>query len=243
MRINADTLKPLSEAEEQKRLVDELCTEETYYFIARTYSELCAQFGYVNYRLLPWQNHNSPAYKKRITEIKKLIEITVELGVPFLVYMRAQFEQQLPFLKRYGLKYVPLRHMTSERGRVSYQHYKWKIDAKYVLRQDKAQYFNAAQLDVRRSLEESMKTFAERLPLLPALTDVEVIAELDALARLGRVSNIYVFTSRFGGATPFLAAMTKAVSKKLLDKSTLETIKRTKDELLPLFSATVREYL
>ena len=243
MRINSDILTPLSEAEEQKRLVDELCTEETYYFIARVYGELCAQYGYPNYRLIPWSNHTSPAYKKRINEIRKLIEVTVELGVPFLVYMRAQFEQQLPFLKRYGLEYVPLRRMTSERGRTSFQHWQRKIDAKYVLRQDKAQYFNATQLNVRRSLEESMTMLAERLPHLLAITDVEVIAELDALARLGRVSNIYVFTSRFGGATPFLAGLTRAVSKKLLDRNTLETIRRTKDELLPLFSATVREYL
>lgn len=243
MRINSDILTPLSEAEEQKRLVDELCTEETYYFIARVYSEICAQFGRANYRLLPWKNKDTTAYKKRIAEIKKLIEITVEIGVPFAVYIRAQFEQQLPFLKRFGLKNVPLRNMISERGKTSYQYYKRKIDAKYVLRQDKAQYFNATQLDVRRSLEESMTTFAERLPLLPQLTDGEAIEELDALARLGRVSNLYVFTSRFGRATTFLSDMTKAVSKKLLDRHTLEMVRKTREELLPSFSARVREYL
>lgn len=243
MRINSDILKPLTEAEQQERLIDELCTEETYYFIARVYSDLCVQHGAGIYKLLPWKDHNTAARKKRIAEIKKLIRISVELGVPFTKYMRAQFEQQLPFLTRAGLNYVPLRNMISKHGRLSYGYYEERIARTYTRSEDKEQYFTADQLNIRKSLEESMAALASRLQYVANLTELEVVEELDALARRGRVSNLYVFSHRLSGGTRYLKEVSDAVAKKLLDKKTLEKINKVREELLPKFSQHLREYI
>ena len=263
MKINSDIFQTITPAEEQERLVEELCTEETYYFIARVYSDLCLEYGAGIYRILPWKNVNSDVYRKRIEQIKKLISITVALGVPFAVYMRAQFEQQLPFLKsRFGLNHVPLRNMISERGKESYKHYRWKLNSKYVLSDDKAQYYNEVQLNIKRSLEESMQVMAERLEANikqslagsiqaladsldsgHSLTEQEVIEELDSLARRGRVSNLYVFNHPLGRRTQFLKEVSDAVAKKLLDKKSLEKVKKVYAELLEGFSEGVKEYL
>jgi len=263
MQINSDIFQTISSAEEQERLVEELCIPETYYFIARVYSDLCLQYGAGPYCLLPWKNTDSDKYQKRIEQIKKLISITVALGVPFSVYMRAQFEQQLPFLKsRFGLKHVPLKSMISERGKESYKHYRWKLNDKYVLSDDKTQYFNEVQLNIKRSLEESMKVMAEQLEAnikqslegsmqtlannldsRHSLTELKVIEELDSLARRGRVSNLYVFNHQLGRRTQFLKEVSDAVAKKLLDKKSLEKVKKVYQELLEGFSEGIKEYL
>lgn len=139
--------------------------------------------------------------EKRFAQIRKLIQIAADLGVPEEVYIKAQFEQQMKWLEPRGLKYVPFANLISERAVREFEKYRERIEGSYSDKTAKKEFYSTQALDIRKAVEDSATKLYNRLKCVKGLigdkgfTDSLVLTELETMVRAGMISNIYLYVS------------------------------------------------
>ncbi|GAH12927.1 unnamed protein product, partial [marine sediment metagenome] len=77
-------------------------------------------------------------YEKQLDQIRKLIKICLKHNTPFHVYMRAQFEILVPWMKKTGKSpWVSFGMMISPNGEDRFEEWKQKKENQYFYRKEK----------------------------------------------------------------------------------------------------------
>jgi len=180
--------------------------------------------------------------EKRLTQIRKLIHIVADLGVPVEVYIKAQFEQQMVWLSKRGLDYVPFANLISAKAANWFADYKKRIDESFDTDARKKKFYSTQELDIRHAIQESITKFYNRLERVKALTGTlaidTVLKEMETMIRAGMISNIYLTTLPPSACetSEYLSAMREKTDKilssfdrKAADKIRKEVIKNFED--------------
>jgi hypothetical protein len=172
--------------------------------------------------------------EKRFAQLRKLIQIAADLGVPEEVYIKAQFEQQMKWLEPRGLKYVPFANLITERAVEEFEKYKERIDGSYSDRTAKKEFYSTQALDVRKAVEDSIAKLYYRLLAVKKYKGEVTIAlaqtELETMAKAGMISNIYLYVSALASPSDseYLTDKWKEADRKLssFDKTAAAKIKK-----------------
>lgn len=137
--------------------------------------------------------------EKRFAQLRKLIQIAADLGVPEEVYIKAQFEQQMKWLEPRGLKYVPFANLITERAVGEFEKYKERIDKSYSDKTARKEFYSTQALDIRKAVEDSIAKLYYRLKAVQKykgeITTMLASTELEAMVKAGMISNIYLYVS------------------------------------------------
>jgi len=197
MEINSG-FKILDEEEERVKLLKTLMTDDTYRFIACLYEEKVREYIGGFYQYLPRKNTGTKKYRKRIEQIQKFIIIAVNLGVPFDVYLRAQFEQQMPFFSTF-MRYVPFVNLTTEKAIQHFETWRQRVHESYISsKQRREAFFKGPYASLEKEVKGSILSFYKRLETVVQTEGYGVldrnfaIEELEGLSRRGTVADIYV---------------------------------------------------
>lgn len=164
--------------------------------------------------------------EKRLEQIRKLITIISDLGVPIETYIEIQFDEQMPFLKTRGLKYVPFANLISERAVKRFKEHGSAGKEPY----------SALFLDVRKSVEDSANEMCNRLKALlksDKLNEQLAIKEAEVMVRAGVITKVYIYVSPLAncGKSTYLDEIWIMVNKRLNDFEKKEAL-RTKANFL-----------
>ena len=172
--------------------------------------------------------------EKRFAQLRKLIQIAADLGVPEEVYIKAQFEQQMKWLEPRGLKYVPFANLISERAVKEFEKYKERIDGSYSDKTARKEFYSTQALDVRKAVCDSATKLYNRLLVvkehLGDITINDAQRELETMVRAGMISNIYLYVSVLASPSDseYLTDRWKEADRKLssFDKAAAAKIRR-----------------
>lgn len=240
IEVKKDFFKKLDRDEERKAFLADIESEEACRRVASLYSRYVFKWSRRQaYFLTP--NMKKEKREKHLKQLKQFIRITLDLGVVHEVYMKAQFEEQMPFLQTRGLQYVPFANLISQKAIERFKKYKERIDASYSTKDArKEEFYSVDTLRIRKAVVESIERFYDRLKRLKELTNkitIDVaLKELEVMTRANMMSNIYIFVSPIAlhPSTAYLEALYCEVTKKLSDYEKKEA-KRVRKEALENF--------
>lgn len=201
----------------------------THLGVAFLYSQMVHRASGNRINFLP-RDKQSKKYIGKVAQIRRLIEICVELGTTFEKYMQVQFQELTPWLKKTrGMLYPPFNMLISDGAVKRYKEWETKNLDRYVSSKERQKATVATQLNYKKSLETSAEKFYQRLKLVG--TD-SVLAELTMYARLGKLTALYIFSHPLvdGNSNPFLEEQKKAVGK-LLRPEEKELVYKLRKEL------------
>lgn len=223
MKINKKLFDKVDTEVEKKKLLDELLNERTYIQIAILYQQLVLSYGKKRIWFLS-PNQSTKIKETKTNQIIKLIKIVVDLGVMPEVYMRAQFESLIGWIRKVNPKlgYVPFTSMLTDKAIERFNKWDERQDKRYS-RKDKrrvTEFFKTEVVDIGGSTAQSARTFYKKLLRLRKLGKLNrkyVFEELELMARGGALSNIYVWSNplTLESGSPFLLEMYADVNKKL----------------------------
>lgn len=243
--IGKGIFKHLIKEEERKALTSNIESEEACKRVASLYSRYVNKYSGRNSFFLT-NRLSKPVREKRLEQIRKLIRIANDLGVPVEVYIKAQFEEQMVFLRTRGLRHVPFANLISDNAVRRFDKYKERIDLSYST--DKARkeaFYSTDTLKVREAIQNSMEKFYARLERVKkSLGTLEIaiaIIELEVMAKANQLSNIYIYCSPLVevGGSEYLSELWAEVDKKLNEFEKKEAslvrkefLKNYKDEII-----------
>lgn len=172
--------------------------------------------------------------EKRFAQLRKLIQIAADLGVPEEVYIKAQFEQQMKWLEPRGLKYVPFANLISERAVAEFEKYRERIDKSYSDETARKEFYSTQALDVRKAVYDSAMKLYHRLVVVKEhqgeITINDAQTELETMVKAGMISNIYLYVSVLASPSDseYLTDKWKEADRKLssFDKQAATKIKK-----------------
>jgi len=229
MPTNKDLFKSFNSLEEQERVIKELTTEKTIYHISRLYEDLVEHHRGVPYRFLPWKNIDSDEYKKKLALIERFIRAVVEVGATFDQYMRAQFEQQMPYMKKLGMSFVPFRNMCTDRAKQRWFEYQLRVSESYLKKHEQRDYFRRTGVDIEESLLASLEALVDEME--EGMSEDEMVRLVEGMARRAAVTELYVYTFPLKSKSAFLTTMAERVEKKL-DGHDRKQVAEVKAEIL-----------
>jgi len=161
-KINDSLFKKLDRDAEQKATISIIESEEACRQVAIIYSQYVFHWSKRQaFFLTP--RMGTDKREKRLSQIRKLIHIAADLGVPVEIYIKAQFEQQMVWLKRKGLNYVPFANLISQRAVEEFKRYKERIDKSHSAATAKKEFYSTQALNVRQSVQDSIAKLYYRL--------------------------------------------------------------------------------
>jgi len=178
--------------------------------------------------------------EKRLTQICKLIHIAADLGVPVEVYIKAQFEQQMVWLSKRGLDYVPFANLISAKAANWFADYKKRIDESFDTDAGRKEFYSTQELNIRHAIQESITKFYNRLERVKALTGTlaidTVLKEMETMIRAGMISNIYLIASPLVacGGSEYLSTM-REKAEKVLSSFDKEAARKIRKEVMKSF--------
>lgn len=247
IEIGRGFFKKLDREEERKATIDRLESEEACRRVASLYGQYVHKWSGRDAFFL--SNRLAEAKKqKRLGQIRQLIRIVADLGIPTEVYIKAQFEEQMPFLRTKRLKYVPFANLISQRAIERFKQYKKRIDSSYSEETKREEFYSTETLKVRKAVQESVKEFYECLKEIKdkgTLTMNVALKELETMARARMVSNIYIFVSPIASfpSSTYLSELRSTVAQKLNDFEKKEAIRVRKEVLEELDDQEMSEYV
>jgi len=183
---------------------------------------------------------------KRQEQLKRFIRITAKLGVSHDVYMKIQFEQMLPFLRKRGLNYVPFANLISQNAVNRFNEGIKRVKESHDSETGRKEIYSTKFLDIEESIKNSIKICSDRFAKILEFQDFtrllsieQVLKELEMLVRAGIVSNIYVYSLFTDNRTcsEFLKNICSDTEKKLnsyekdmVKKLRKEALKEVNDE-------------
>ena len=209
IEISKKFFSKIDREEESKHVEADLYSEQACKRVASIYSRFAEKWsGHDVYFLTSRMGRTKR--EKRIEQIKKLITIVSDLGVPVEVYIETQFDEQMPFLKTRGLTAVPFANLISVKA----------IKRFKDSNAGKADFSSALFMDVRKIIEDSADKMCNRLRVLLELDSLDeqaAIKEAEVMVRSGVISNIYIFTSPLAlcGKSQYLDEQWMVADKKL----------------------------
>jgi len=138
-------------------------------------------------------------YQKQVDQIRKFIRITLEQGAPFHVFMKAQFEILVPWMKKTGkVPWVSFSMLVSANAETRFLEWKKKKENQYFYRKEKTKaVYNLDVPQYRNMMIVSVNTLIHRLEFYSnhkGITEEVVLQELEMLARQGKLYDIYVWS-------------------------------------------------
>jgi len=239
--------KKLDSEEEYKATVAHLESEEACRRVASLYGQYVHKWSRRDAFFLS-KRLTEAKKQKRLAQIRKLIRIVADLGIPMEVYIKAQFEEQMPFLRTRKLTYVPFANLISQRAIDRFKQYKKRIDSSYGTETRREEFYSTDTLKIRKAVQESMKEFYE---CLKEIKDAGILSmnvalkELETMARARMVSNIYIFVSPIASfpSSTYLSELRSTVAQKLNDFEKKEAIRVRKEVLEELDDQEMSEYV
>jgi len=240
--IKKSFFKKLDRNAEQKATAPIIENEEACRQVAIVYSQYVNKWsGRQAFFLTP--RMSTEKREKRLSQIRRLIRIVADLGVPVEIYIKAQFEQQMVWLKKKGLNYVPFANLISQRAVEEFERYKSRIDKSHSADVAKKEFYSTQALNVRQSVHDSVTKFYYRLMAVKKIKGEMVVetalAELETMVRAGMITNIYLYVSPlanfFTESSQYLNDKWTEVDKKLssFDK---KTAVKTRKEIIENFA-------
>jgi len=167
---------------------------------------------------------NAKTRDKKLAQLKKLLNIAMDLGVSPEIYIKAQFEQQMGWLRKKGFTYVPFANLIADKAIERFKEYEARINSSYSSKEARRKEFYSTQtLDIEKSVADSMVKLYDRLVLIDSsvgeLSKQIVVTELVVMAKAAQVSNIYVYCSPLSGVGmhDYLDKIFDEMSEKLND--------------------------
>jgi len=172
---------------------EQLDNEATYKMVSDIYAEFVQKYsGRRSFYLSG--DKSSPQYKKKVSNIRALILICTELGVTFPVYMKIQFEMLKGWLQKKGMKFPTFPMLVTENAMLRYLEWEKKNQNQFESKKEAVNKLYEVNKDYRKSIFQSAEKFKERLEKFSLIDTHNAIKELEILARMGYVTNIYVYS-------------------------------------------------
>jgi len=236
MKIGKGLLKQI---DEDSLSTDELYSESTYKQIGQLYREALIRHTKKDRWFLAPQISEAER-KKRYEQIKKFIDICLEVEIPYDVAMDHQVRILTKFIKEKNLpmKYPLFNMLISENARKRLEGIKKDIARRYTGKARIEKTHKIQSLDIEKSLRESMgkvyNQFKRTKDFIGAVGEFEATQELEVMARAKFISNIYIYSSPLGEKTEFLK-QTKEDAGKRLSRQQKEAIVKIKKDLMSEF--------
>lgn len=232
MKIGKNLLK---QTDEDKLGTDELYSESTYRQIGQLYREALVRHTKKDRWFLAPQISEIER-KKRYRQIKKFIDICLEIGVPYDIAMDHQVRILTKFIKEKNVpvKYPLFAMLISDNARKRLEGIKKDIARRYTGKARIEETHIVQSLDIEKSLQESMRKIYDRFGRVLEIKESEAVIVLEIMARARLISNVYVYSSPLGGKTEFLKQI-KEDAKKHLSRQQKEAIVRIKEDLMNEF--------
>jgi hypothetical protein len=171
--------------------IRDLDNRETHIAVAATYAELVRKASGKTIYFLSG-DMESKKYRTKLEQVRKMIQICVDFGVTFEQYMQVQFDKLIPWLKRTkGLQYPPFNMLISDGAVTRFNEWQEKHGKQYESKKEARQALSPARINYFRSMFDSAEYFHERLQNVGT---ENVLQELEMLARLGKLTKLYIFT-------------------------------------------------
>jgi len=238
MKIGTNLFEPIDEEATKKQILKALDSESTYLNVAIVYEELVYAFAGKRIWFLP-PKASEAIKEKKMKQLRMFVEIAVEVGVPFEVYMKAQFEQLVPYLKKVNPKmpYPAFSYLLTEKAVDRFFEYRKRMKDSYIGRDRwTVEFYRTSYVDVVSSVRSSAQKFHNQLVKLKAalgtITPERALQELEVMARAGFVSNIYVYGSPIveGSESEYLVNLQAEAGGKLNEEQK-EAVKRVRKNL------------
>jgi len=205
------------------------------------------QSGRHAYLLTPRMNKKDR--EKRLAQIRKLIHIAADLGVSEEIYIKAQFEQQMIWLSKSGLNYVPFINLISQKAAKWFTDYKERIDKSYDLDARKKEFYSTEMVNIRQAIQDSISKFYDRLKrvkfILEEITIDTALMEMEIMVRAGMISNIYLMVSPLVACegSEFLSIMRDKAEKILSSFDKTAAVKIRKELMEKFDDKEILEYV
>lgn len=238
MKINKSLFKEIDKKAGKQILLQSLMNESSFIQIALQYQSFVQKYANKQIWFLS-PRQSTKVRENKIQQIKKLIGITVDLGIAPEIYMRAQFEQLMGWIKKTrpnGLTYLPFSWMLTEKAITRFETFSKRIENSYHPKQAAKEFFKTQTIDIGGSASRSAKTFYDalvRIKQFEQLTFELAVSELEIAARTGLVSNVYVYCSPLvrKSDNQYLKKIQRAVDRKLTPVQK-ESMKRVRSTIL-----------
>jgi len=177
-------------------------------------------------------------YEKQLEQIRRFVKICLKQGVPFHVYMKAQFEILVPWAKKTGKNpWVSFSMLTSDKSIKRFEDWKKKKENQYFYRKEKTKaVYNLEVPKYRSMLIKSVNALIHRLEFYlkdgVEITEEIAIKELELLTRQGKLYDIYVWSHPLvpgSGSKDLLEA--KQHAEEALTKDEKEIILKIRKEV------------
>jgi len=236
VEISKKFFSKIDREEESKHVEADLYSEQACKRVASIYSRFAEKWsGHDVYFLTP--RMGQAKREKRIEQIKKLIMIVSDLGVPVDIYIETQFDELMPFLKTRGT-IVQFSNLISVKAIKRFKDSKaGKTDSS-----------SALLIDVRKIIEDSADKMCNRLRVLLELDSLDeqaAVKEAEVMVRSGVISNIYIFTSPLAlcGKSQYLDEQWMVADKKLNKFEKKEAVRVRAEFLKKVDDARIAKYV
>lgn len=216
MRITSKIFES-SDLETKKTL---LHNTQVYHQIGELYEKFVFEFS--NKRIWFLTNRmKDDTLRKKYKQCGQLVDIALELNVPFDVYIKVQFEILTPFLKKQNL-HPQFVHLISPRAVERFKSHIPKLKERFTGTSWMDRYTKGSFVDVRKSVVDSAERFYERLKIVKCSSGDSfnvfiVLKEFERMARAGILSNVYVWSSPLQCDIEFIKTLQEKTAAKMTD--------------------------
>lgn len=178
--------------------------------------------------------------EKRFEQIRKFVDLCLEIGLPFDVAMDNQVRVLVKFIREKGMsmKYPPFAMLVSENAKKRLGWIRDGIARRYTGQARTKEFFQPQTLDLEKSLRESIQKIYDRFRTIKAtvgrLEKPVAVFELERLARSRMVTKVYIYSSPLNTESEFLTTILKEAEGKLSGKQ--------KDSIIEIKTKLVDEY-
>jgi hypothetical protein len=187
----------------ENRIISELIDNETTYrFVAEIYSGFVrTASGIEFFRFLPI-DITSANYKKKIEQVRKLLFICLRLSASPEIFIKAQFEMLMPYLKQTNTPYVPFHVMLTDKAVQRYNKYITQTKNKYEVKTEGIrEILRISKVDYEKIIRDSITNIQRRISVYKknqiTIAPDLISKDVEMLARSGMISEIYIYSSDF----------------------------------------------
>ena len=238
-----------ADRDDEQAITEVLESEEACKRVAMVYGKYVFDWSGRKFFLLT-NRMGSEIREKRLSQIRKLIRIAADIGVSPEIYIKAQFEQQMPWLKTKSLKYVPFANLISQKAITRFKEYKERIDSSYIEKSEqRKEFYSTLSLQIRKAIQDSIKKFYERLERMKQptgeLDEAVVLSELEIMTRSGMLSNIYIYSMPIVDScgSEYLIGLKSKVDKKLNEFEKKQILEVRRESLKEFEDEDLKRYV
>jgi len=237
--------KPTSLFSKVETNISDFLNVSTYRQVGQLYMDLVKR--YFNRDTWFPANQGTKSYERDIQQIKKLLEISLQLETQYNVYIKAQFEILAPWLvKKTGKSKKAFLHfstMTTAKAILRYEEWEARLNSRVKLSQEYIrEYFNDNLTHIRSQFVSSIGKYLTRLLEYPELEEATAIKELEMLVRMNAIDPIYLYLHPLNSSSEYLIKAHNAMESELKSFQK-DAILRIRAELVRGIEGTVLKYV